>query len=288
MLSRIDRVQLAVPDFELASRGWIDLLGAEPEGIDRVAGLAARRLTLRTGTGRIEFLMPDGAGAVSEAVARRGAHLYAAGAASPELDRLAARLRGKGISPLSEGGQLHLDEGATGIEGLRMVLSPDEVLPEVGEIDFLYEATLLSGNTGGITRKLDELFGLDGSNYTEIVSEVFGYKGMLTLFEKNKLDRLEVIEPTRQGTTMERYFRKFGQSLYMAFAETSKINLIGERAKEKGAGFTIDRPESRAAHLPHDQLWLHPSALGGMMLGLSRPSMAWFWSGRPERVEAIA
>ncbi|MEQ8268892.1 MAG: hypothetical protein RH982_16980 [Parvibaculum sp.] len=288
MLSRIDRVQLAVPDFEAASRGWIDILGAAPDGIDRIPGLGARRLTLRTGTGRVEFLVPDGAGPVSDAVARRGAHLYAAGAASPDLGRLEARLRGRDVPLLSENGQLHLDERATGIEGLRMVLSQDEALPAIGEIDFLYEATLLSDDTGGITRQLNDLFGLDGDNYTEIVSEVFGYRGTLTLFDKDRLDRLEVIQPTRAGTTMERYFRKFGQSLYMAFAETSAINLIGERAKEKGAGFTVDRPEGRSANLPHDQLWLHPSALGGMMLGLSRPSMAWFWSGKPERVEALA
>jgi hypothetical protein len=32
-------------------------------------------------------------------------------------------------------------------------------------------------------------------------------------------------------------------------------------------------------------LFLHPSALGGPMLGLSRPTQAWQWSGHPERVE---
>ncbi|HAC60162.1 MAG TPA: hypothetical protein DCF73_17640, partial [Rhodobiaceae bacterium] len=132
------------------------------------------------------------------------------------------------------------------------------------------------------------LFGLDDSNYTEIVSDVFGYRGTLTLFERDQLHRLEVIEPTTPGTTMDRYFRKFGQSLYMAFAETSRINLIAERAAASGAGHTIDRPETRASHLPCDQLWLHPKALGGMMLGLSRPSMAWAWSGHPERVESLA
>ena len=147
---------------------------------------------------------------------------------------------------------------------------------------------LLSDDTSGITRQMNALFGLDDSNYTEIISDRFGYRGTLTLFEKDKLDRLEVIQPTKPGTTMDRFFRKFGQSLYMAFAETSNINLIGERAAAAGAGFTLDRPDDRPPQLPSDQLWLHPSVLGGMMLGLSRPSMAWFWSGKPERVEAVA
>ncbi|ABS63580.1 hypothetical protein Plav_1965 [Parvibaculum lavamentivorans DS-1] len=288
MLSRIDRVQLAVPDIKKASQGWVDILGAEPEGEDRISGLAAKRLTLRIGTGAVELLEPDGTGKIADAVARRGGHLYAAGAASADLPALEARLRGKGIAPLSEGGQLHLDVADTGIEGLRVVLSGDEARAPAGLIDFLYEATLLSADTPGVARQLNELFGLDGGNYSEIVSDKFGYRGTLTLFKKDKLDRLEVIEPTTPGTTMDRYFRKFGQSLYMAFAETSQINLIAERAMAAGAGYTLDRPTDRSPHLPSDQLWLHPAALGGMMLGLSRPSMAWFWSGKPERVEAVA
>lgn len=288
MLSRIDRVQLAVPDAALAAEGWIALLGAERAGEDRVAGLAARRTRLRAGSGWVELLSPDGAGPVADAVASRGAHLYAAGAATPDLASLRKYLEQRGVDPLSEGGQLHLDMGDTGIEGLRVVVSEDEALSAVGDIDFFYEATLLSDDTRGVTRALNALFGLDDSNYTEIVSDVFGYRGTLTLFERDRLHRLEVIEPTTPGTTMDRYFRKFGQSLYMAFAETSRINLIAERAAASGAGHTIDRPETRAAHLPSDQLWLHPKALGGMMLGLSRPSMAWAWSGHPERVEPLA
>lgn len=288
MLRRIDRVQLAVPDAAETARGWEGLLGAEVAGEDRLKGLAAKRTRLRVGTGVVELLVPDGAGPLADALARRGAHLYAAGAAAPDLGALAAHLKGQGVEPLSEGGQLHLDEDDTGIEGLRMVVSEDEALPKVGDIDFFYEATLLSADTAGMTRKLNALFGLDERNYTEIVSEVFGYRGTLTLFEKDELHRLEVIEPTVADTTMDRYFRKFGQSLYMGFAETSDINLIQERAAASGAGHTIDRPEARAAHLPSDQLWLHPKALGGMMLGLSRPSMAWSWSGHPERVENFA
>lgn len=288
MLSRIDRVQLAVPDATMAAEGWIALLGAERAGEDRVAGLAARRTRLRAGTGWVELLSPDGAGPVADAVASRGAHLYAAGAATPDLASLRKYLEQRGVDPLSEGGQIHLDMGDTGIEGLRVVVSEDEALPAVGDIDFFYEVTLLSDSTKDVTRALNALFGLDDSNYTEIVSDVFGYRGTLTLFERDQLHRLEVIEPTTPGTTMDRYFRKFGQSLYMAFAETSRINLIAERAAASGAGHTIDRPETRASHLPCDQLWLHPKALGGMMLGLSRPSMAWAWSGHPERVESLA
>lgn len=287
MLNRVDRVQLAVPDAEVAARGWISLLGAEKAGEDRIKGLGAKRLKLRLGRGWVELLTPDGAGRIADAVSARGAHLYAGGVTTSDMAALRSHLKARGVEPLDEGGQLHLDMGNTGIEGLRVVVSEDEPLAPVGDIDFLYEVTLLSGDTAGVGRALNALFALDDRNYTEIVSQVFGYRGTLTLFEKGRLDRLEVIEPIVADTTMDRYFRKFGQSLYMAFAETRNINLITERAKEAGAGYTLDRPAERPAPLPSDQLWLHPKSLGGMMLGLSRPSMAWSWSGQPERVEAI-
>jgi hypothetical protein len=73
----------------------------------------------------------------------------------------------------------------------------------------------------------------------------------------------------------------------MAFAETPHILAVEERAKEAGAGITVERPEGRKDTEMADQLWLHPPALGGMMLGVSRPTMAWRWSGRPERVLAL-
>lgn len=287
MLTRVDRIQLAVPDAEAAAQGWIGLLGAEKAGSDRLQGLGARRMLLRAGNGWVELLTPDGTGKIADAVAARGPHLYAAGVATPDIAALRRHLEARGVSAPFEAGQLHLDVADTGIAGLRVVASEDQALDAVGDIDFFYEATLLSKDTGGVTRALNALFGLNDSYYTEIVSELFGYRGTLTLFDEDRLDRLEVIDPVKEGTTMERYFRKFGQCLYMAFAETRDINLIAARAAAAGAGVTIDRPAERPAHLPADQIWLHPKALGGMMLGLSRPSMAWSWSGRPERVEAV-
>src|SRR5690606_41360657 len=102
-----------------------------------------------------------------------------------------------------------------------------------------------------------------------------------------KLDRVEVSQPSVPDTTMDRYLGELGQSLYRACADSRDNNRIAERANEVNARHTIDRPEGRPAHLPSDQLWLQPKAVCGMMLGLSRPSMAWSWSGHPERVEAI-
>jgi hypothetical protein len=73
----------------------------------------------------------------------------------------------------------------------------------------------------------------------------------------------------------------------MAYAETSDLLEIENRVKARGEAVTIDRPEGRSDDKPADGLWLHPKSLGGMMLGLSRPTKAWQWSGHPERVEQI-
>lgn len=292
MLSAIDRIQMAVPDAAATAQAWQGLLGAEPAGRDRVAALGARRLSLRLGRGWVELLEPDGAGPVADAVGRRGGHMFAAGAASPDLPALLRRLAQRGCAATEEGGQAFLDAAGTGIAGLRLVLSPAQELPPAGDVDFLYEATLLAPDHRGDTATFAELFGLDADAFVPITSERFGYTGTLTLFHRDRLHRFEVIAPTDMDTTMGRFLGRLGPVLYMAFGETAKILEIERRiaaATEGGRpGMTVDRPAGRSLDAPPDQIWVHPPTLGGMMLGLSRPSMAWQWSGHPERVEALA
>ena len=73
----------------------------------------------------------------------------------------------------------------------------------------------------------------------------------------------------------------------MCFAESRDLLGIEQRARDAGAGITVDRPAGRGTDKPADQMWVHPPALGGVMLGLSRPTMAWKWSGHPERVRGV-
>ena len=47
MLTRVDRVQLAVLDAESAAQGWIGRLGCEKTGTDRVEGLCEQRVLRR-------------------------------------------------------------------------------------------------------------------------------------------------------------------------------------------------------------------------------------------------
>ncbi|MFP8878071.1 MAG: VOC family protein [Myxococcota bacterium] len=284
MLTRIDRIQLAVPDRESASAGWTELLGAVPAGEDRVECLGASRSRYRLGRGFVELLEPAGAGPIADAVAKRGGHLYAAGAATHDLDALIDHLKAQGVEALREGNQAFIDPAASGTVGYRAVLSRDEDLPRVGAIDFLYEVTLLVAEARSAVERCSTLFGVDSGAFVPIDSPHFGYEGVLTLFDRERLHRFEVITPTDLGKTMGRFFSRFGESFYMAFAETDRLDEIERRARELGHRITVvSAPKHNDAT---DTIFVHPPALGGMMLGLSRPTLAWRWSGHPERVEA--
>ena len=284
MLLEIDRVQLAVPEVAPVIEKWQSLLGAEVSGVDKVACLGAARTRLRLGTGIVEILEPSGSGAVADALAARGAHMFSAGASCLDVRQVEQSLQSKTIF---EGGQLFIVGEDIGINGLRIVISEHEKRPPVGNIDFFYEATLLVQDSVKETARFANVFSLDAQEFVKINSPTFGYSGTLTLFRKDLLHRFEVITPLDPDKTMGRFFNKIGPNLYMAYAETSNILDIEQRALERGDGLTIDRPGDRSSELPADVLFLHPSALGGMMLGLSRPSQAWRWSGHPERVEPI-
>ena len=156
----------------------------------------------------------------------------------------------------------------------------------MGDIDWLYEVTLLVPDEEKASARYAHLFDLDPDNFVKIDSEHYGYRGILTLFHPDLLGRFEVITPYHLDKTMGRYFTKFGEDFYMAYAESPNTVMLEERVKEMGLGHTVT-PPGKPDDRPSDTLFLHPDALGGMMLGISRPTMGWQWSGHPERVEEI-
>jgi hypothetical protein len=288
MLRSIDRIQIATPDAHATAQGWRALLGAEVASTDHVQVLAAKRTTLRLGRRAIELLEPDGAGAIDAALKKRGrAHLFAGGVSCSDLPMTIAHLRAQGVEVAEENGQAFLNpKGALGAD-CPLVLSGAEDRPAVGAIDFLYEVTLLTKDAAGVSARFAKLFGLDQENFVPIASDHFDYSGVLTLFSRDDLHRFEMICPRSNKTTMGRYFERQGDSFYMCFAESRDLLGIERRAQAAGAGLTVDRPAGRRADQPADQMWVHPPALGGVMLGLSRPTMAWTWSGHPERVRGV-
>ena len=279
MLTRIDRIQVATPDAESSAKQWVDLLGAEHDRDDTVVPLAARRSRYRVGDGYVEFLEPDGTGAAARALSRRDGkpHLFAAGAATADIDELRLRLLERGEVG-SQDDQLFVEPETTGGHGLTLVVSPDDDLPSVGAFDFLYEVTNLVADADVAVAHYAEAFGFHpSSEMVRIESKEYGYRGTLTLFHPERLHRFEVITPYDATKTMGRFFSMFGDSLYMCFAESSQLASIAERCRDTGAPFTA---------VADHTLFLHPAALGGVMLGLSKPTYAWTWSGHPERVES--
>ncbi len=126
--------------------------------MDKVTCLGASRTRLRLGIGFIEVLEPDGAGILSAAVANRGSHLLAAGASCLDVSGLEQQLAMHTKNLTIEDGQLFINGEDIGINGLRVVVSPHEERSAVGDIDFLYEATLLAGGSAKEMAKFADIF----------------------------------------------------------------------------------------------------------------------------------
>ena len=285
----VDRITMVVTDRDAVAKCWQDLLLAEMVGERRSALLGGDATMLAFGSSLLELVQPDGDGAAAESLSRAGgrSHLFAAGIAVSDLMALRANLLAHEIAYEVDDGQLLLFPDAVGIDGLHLTVNGMQARPKVGLVDYLYEATLLTDQVDQVCDQVKTVLNNNGDAFVPIQSDKFGYAGQLTLFRPGHLHRIEVIHPGKPGTTMQRFHQKFGQSLYMAFCESGDILEIERRALDMGAGVTVDRPADRADDQMPDQLWLHPAALGGMMLGVSRPTRAWNWSGAPDRVQPV-
>jgi hypothetical protein len=276
----IDRIQVVVPDRAAATERWRRLLDAALVREDRVLRLGCDRTVLALGSSEVELLEAHGPGPVRDA----GPGLFAAGFASADMAGLRARLERRRVPFEVEADQLFLAPPALGGQGLRVVVTPEAKRARAGLLSRLYEVTNLVAHPGPGSARLAEVFDLDRSAFVPIRSEQFGYEGTLTLFEPGALDRVEIIHPYDASKTMGRYHARHGACLYMAYAETDHIEEIRERARSLApdAWTGPDGPGSV------DNLFLHPKALGGVMLGVSRTTFAWSWSGSPGRVAPAA
>ncbi len=76
---------------------------------------------------------------------------------------------------------------------------------------------------------------------------------------------------------MGRFHARRGQSIYMGYVETDDVAAVQSALEAQGARYAgrTDDPNPEG-------LFIHPSALHGMLLGVSRTNLAWTWSGHPE------
>ncbi len=279
MLERVDRVQLAVRDRRAATRTFAELLGGVPTREADSAYLNARRSIIRLGESEVELCEPSGPGPLREYLERWGEGLMTAGFAVRDTRALRARLAAEGVDVAEDSGQAYLEPPATA--GMRVVLTPSWPAPRAGAR--LYEVTnTLVSDWKVAADRYSRLFGLDPSRFSPIRSERFGYVGTLTLFDPPaRLDRIELSQVVSPASAMGRWVARRGDSLYMCYLETDDVPGIVRRLEARGARWT---PRGGDPKTERDGLWIHPSALHGLLLGVSRPTLAWEWSGRPTLV----
>ncbi|MBI2913816.1 MAG: VOC family protein, partial [Chloroflexi bacterium] len=273
MLQRVDRVQLAVRDCAAAADTFAGILGAERVREDSVRLLGARRLVVQAGESGFELLEPSGDGPVAQHLERWGEGIFAAGFATVDMAALKQRLTAKGVRWDEETGQLFVGPEQT--PGLRMVISPQAARQPLGLIKWLYEVTNIVDDHRQAASFYADTLGLDSAKFVPIRSGRYGYDGALLMFDPpTRLDRIELAQITEPSLAMGRFAARRGQSIYMCFVETDDVRAIVRRLEERGARFA-------AAPDPEEgSLFIHPSALHGVLMGVSRTNMAWTWSGR--------
>lgn len=283
MLDRVDRMLMAVTDRARAARTFAQMLGAEVDREAPSAHLNAHRTVMRVGESELELCEPRGAGPVREHLDRWGEGLLAAGFASARLEALAAHLRAQDVPITEEGSQLFVPGSSTA--GFPMVISPLVARTRIGPVSFFYEATnTLDSDWRAVSDRYCRLFGLDARRFSPIASARFGYEGTLTLFDPpTRLDRIELSQTFADKPSAMRRFveRRGGDSLYMCYVETH--DFMGLKARLLQAGATLT-PRAGNIEQEADGLWVHPKHLHGMLLGVSRTTLGWDWSGRPELV----
>jgi hypothetical protein len=281
MLYRVDRIQMTARNALEVGERWMALLDATYVHSDRVDALAGRRVTVQVGDSLVEILEPTGHGIVASHLERGCGGPLAVGVTTRDMGALRGHLEALGIPVLEMGEQLFLSDDALEIPGLSVVVSPEEDRPTVGLMKNLYEATHLTDDAARSAAEIARVFGLDSSAFVPIQSENYGYDGTLTLFDPERLDRVETIYPFDGAKTMGRFFGRFGPSMYMCYGETDDLAAVRERLK------SIAPDDWTGSDDNDDGLFIHPKALGGVMLGVSRTTHAWTWSGYPERREPL-
>ncbi len=283
MLKRVDRVQIAVADSGAAENVVAEVFGGELVRRDKAAPLSAKRSTMQAGSSLIELLEPDGAGAVQDFVAKWGSGLFGAGFSVDDPDAAAHHLTKSGVNFEQSAGQLYLDSTAT--FGMRTVISQHHESAPVRANRWNYEVTNVVGDWEEAAARYARIFGLDASKFSAIESKNFGYTGTLTLFEPPaRLDRIEIAQITDANLAMGRFHQRRGDSLYMFFVETDDAGALEQRLQARGSRFAAHTRD--AAGLA--ELFIHPSAFLGVLIGVSRTEHAWTWSGDPSRARRAA
>lgn len=263
MLTRIDRLLVAADEAATSARRWTRLLDAGVVDHGREPSLGARRTVLRCGTTDVEILEADGAGPVQDRIRSGGPGIFGVGVATADLDAVATLLQRGGAAFERHGGRLHVDPAATG--GLPVVVSADRGAEPVGLLDHVFEVTHLVRDGAATCERFMALFGIAPENRCHFDGTAAGYRTFLPTFDPSRrLDRVEIGEPL-PGGAMDRFLARRGPSPYMCHVEAADVAAIATRLRELQLRFTDDPPAP-----PEALLYVHPSSLGGVLMGVCR------------------
>jgi catechol 2,3-dioxygenase-like lactoylglutathione lyase family enzyme len=238
---------------------------------------------MQAGTSLIELLEPDGAGPVQDFVSKWQSGLFGVGFSVDDTEAAAHQLEKSNVRFEQANGQLYLDPAAT--LGMRTVISTHHERAPVGAIKWAYEVTNVVADWKAASDRYARIFGLDASKFSPIESKDFGYTGTLTLFDPpERLDRIEIAQITDPNLAMGRFHQRRGDSLYMFFVETDDVGAIENRLTARGSRFAAHRRDEAGL----SELFIHPSAFLGVLIGVSRTEHAWTWSGDPNRARRAA
>lgn len=281
-MDRVDRVQVAVKSGDQAAATFGKLLGTQIARKEPSTYLGANRTIIAFGESEIELCEPDGTGRVADFLKERGEGLMTAGLSCAKPERLRKRLEGLGYEATQDRDQFYLpgDEHY----GVPFVISETIYRNRVGPVSNMFEVTntLVSDWRLAATHYAG-IFGLHPRRFCPIKSEQFGYDGTLTMFNPpNCLDRLELSQVVRDDVHMAKWTKLYGDSLYMCSCEVHDIDNIVDRFRNAGVRWT---PGGRGKDEKQDAFWTHPGDLHGVLMGVSRTTYPWSFSGRPEFVD---
>ncbi|AJY49988.1 VOC family protein [Halomonas sp. KO116] len=285
MLKSVDRILVVVNNLDEAQTNYSNILGASPVRDYRSDFLNADIRLMALGTSWVELVKPYGDGPAMKRLHRSGEGLLFGGVAVANLDLFAEQLKQNSIDYSKADGRIYIS--GEQLYGLPLTVSESSE-PASGQENaltaFLYELTVvLKTKWTKVADGYSDYFGLNANRRVGISFPRFGYEGSLLMFDDEHLDRIELSEAHDPAYPMGRFSSKHGDGLYMCYVETSDLADIISRLERHGARYVrrTDTPVER------DGLWLHPSVLNGVLIGVSRKTLAWQWSGKPDRVTPL-
>jgi len=281
-VDRVDRIQIAVNSAADVVVSFESLFDAELVRREKSRYLGANKTILAFGESEIELCEPDGSGLTADFLAARGGGLMTAGLCCNEPERLKAHIEALGFECIDDGEQFYLP--GQDHYGMAFVISKSYPRRRVGLASFLYEVTnTLVSDWRFAAAHFAGLFQLEARNFNKIGSPAFGYEGTLTMFNSpDRLDRIELSQVVAEGVPMARWVKKHGDSMYMCYCETHDMEALTERFRSAGVRWT---PRSGDPLDEPDGLWTDPRDMHGLLMGVSRDTAGWDWSGHPEAVD---